>query len=111
MEDPSGTTHGAQWSTAVADYLDDIYARDAAEKAEAAEKLRLKEERQAQRRRKLQGRDGGKTLIPSVLVPRRPKFYQLRGLHSPIKTPRRRAIAMNHVPAECLRHTKIRRFW
>ncbi|KAJ7352271.1 hypothetical protein DFH08DRAFT_858410 [Mycena albidolilacea] len=58
MEDPSGTTHGAQWSTPVADYLDDIYARDAAEEAEAAEKLRLKEERQAQRRRKLQRRDG-----------------------------------------------------
>ncbi|KAJ7881083.1 hypothetical protein B0H14DRAFT_3857924 [Mycena olivaceomarginata] len=78
MEDPSGTTHGAQWSTAVADYLDDIYARDAAEKAEAAEKLRLKEERQAQRRRNCRG------------------GMALRGLHSPIKTPKRRAITMNH---------------
>jgi hypothetical protein len=36
--------------TAVADFLDDLYARDDSERAAAAEKLRLKEERKAEGR-------------------------------------------------------------
>ncbi|KAJ7881087.1 hypothetical protein B0H14DRAFT_3763364 [Mycena olivaceomarginata] len=52
----SEATHGPGWSTETADFLDDLYARDDAEKAAAAEKLLLKEERKALRKRKLEER-------------------------------------------------------
>jgi hypothetical protein len=42
MEEDTGGTHGPGWSTAAADFLDELCARDDAEKAAAAEKLRLK---------------------------------------------------------------------
>ncbi|KAJ7881091.1 hypothetical protein B0H14DRAFT_2706102, partial [Mycena olivaceomarginata] len=39
QQEDTGGTHGPGWSTATADFLDELYARDDAEKAAAAEKL------------------------------------------------------------------------
>jgi hypothetical protein len=55
-ENTSETTHGPEWSTKIADHLDKLWADHEAEKAEAAEKLRLIEERKALRKRKLEER-------------------------------------------------------
>jgi hypothetical protein len=47
MEEDTGETHAPGWSTAVADFLDDPYARDDAEKAAAAERRKAAVERRA----------------------------------------------------------------
>ncbi|KAJ6577691.1 hypothetical protein B0H19DRAFT_567575 [Mycena capillaripes] len=48
---------GPQWTTAVADFLDDLYARAEIEKAELPEKLRLKEEKKLRSKRRRTGND------------------------------------------------------
>lgn len=71
-ENPTTETLGALWPTPVADFLDDLYARDEAEKAEAAERLLAKEERQAQRRHKSKAqatRSSKRRRLDAVVVP------------------------------------------
>ncbi|KAJ7352288.1 hypothetical protein DFH08DRAFT_990747 [Mycena albidolilacea] len=64
-ENTSEATHGPGWSTETADYLDKLLACHEAEEAEADEKLRLKEERKALRKRKLEERNGNDTTSAS----------------------------------------------